>query len=212
MVHISEIESRVSQLGVRLSRWFRPELRELQHVLLDHETIIAVAPGRYFGSFALLVATDQRLLLVDKRAFFMNLEDIRYDMISETNFNARLYDATVSIYTLNKQHRFTSIKYKHQLRDLCRYVQQRIMEIRQYQNSSSPETSLLNIRGSERYPTTQPNAQPQLDQVVQYGSPTTHRSKIIGAAAIIGTHRPRSFTNGALSTRSSIFMGSNSQY
>ena len=212
MVHISEIESRISQLGVRLSRWFRPELRELQHVLLDHEKIIAVAPGRYFGSFALLVATDQRLLLVDKRAFFMNLEDIRYDMISETNFNSRIYDATVSIYTLNKQHCFTSIKYKRQLRDLCRYVQQRIMEIRQYQNSGSPETSLLNTHAAERYPSSGQNNRPQLTQTVQYALPSPERSKIIGAAAIIGTHRPRSFTNGALSTRSSVFMSPNAHY
>lgn len=208
MVHISMIEARVSQLGVRLSRWFRAELRELQHILMDHEKIIFVVPGRYFNGFALLVATDHRLLLIDKRTFFMNLEDIRYDMISETDFNTRLFDSTLRIFTLNKQHRFTSIKHKHQLRDLTRYVQQRIMEVRQYQNSSSPQANLLNSHASERYPSRQ-NDQLQLNQPAQYALASPQQSKIIGAAAIIGTHRPRSFTNGALSTRTSAFMGSN---
>lgn len=209
MVHISEIEGRISQLGVRISRWYQAELRELQHILMDHEQIVAVVPGRYFNGYALLVATDHRLLLIDKRTFFMNLEDIRYDMISETDFNSRLFDATLRIFTLNKQHRFTSVKYKHQLRDLTRYVQRRIMEIRQYQNASSPQTSLINSYAAERYPSTQTKHQPTLRQDNRALHPHL-RSKVIGAAAIIGTHRPRSFTSGALSTRTSVFMGTHS--
>jgi hypothetical protein len=209
MVHISEIEGRVSQLGVRISRWFQAELRELQHILMDHEQIISVVPGRYFNGNALLVATDHRLLLIDKRTFFMNLEDIRYDMISETDFNSRVFDATLRIFTLNKQHRFTSVKYKHQLRDLTRYVQRRIMEVRQYQNSATPQTSLINVSAPERFPTGHPNQQPVLNQPSNDLQAPTHHSKFIGAAAIIGAHRPRSFTSGALSTRTSVFMGSN---
>ena len=201
MVHISEIEGRVSQLGVKVSRWFHAELRELQHILMDHEEIVAVVPGRYFNGYALLVATDHRLLLIDKRTFFMNLEDIRYDMISETDFNSRVFDATLRIFTLNKQHRFTSVKYKHQLRDLTRYVQRRIMEVRQYQNSSSGS--------AERYPSSQLPQPTLLASSSNDPTASPHRPKFIGAAAIVGTHRPRSFTSGALSTRTSVFLGSN---
>ncbi len=131
MVHISVLQSQLTKLGIRLSRWFYPELRELQHIMMDHEKIIAAAPGRYFNGFALLVATDLRLLLIDKRTFFMTIEDTRYDMVSEIDFSSRLYDLTVHIHTLNKQHNFTSIKYRSQLRDLCTYVQQRVWDLRQ---------------------------------------------------------------------------------
>src|SRR3954447_26393728 len=123
MVHPSLIEARLGELGHRNSRWFSSEIRELQHILMDHEKIISLACGRYFGSFALLVATDQRLLLIDKRVFFMNLEDTRYDMISEIDFNAQVYSATVTIHTINKTHKFTSIKNRVQLRELTNYVQ-----------------------------------------------------------------------------------------
>ncbi|HET9721793.1 MAG TPA: PH domain-containing protein [Candidatus Saccharimonadales bacterium] len=103
---------------------------------MDDEKIIAAAPGRYFSGFALMVATDQRLLLIDKRTFFMTVEDTRYDMISEIDFSSRMFDVTVHIYTLNKQHNFTSVKFKHQLRNLCSYVQQRVWEMRQMQDQS----------------------------------------------------------------------------
>src|SRR5207237_7664302 len=107
MVHISIIQSQLTRLGVRLSRWFAPKVRELQHILMDNEKIVACAAGRYYSGFALLVSTDQRLLLIDKRVFFMTVEDIRYDMISEIDYSTRLYDATIHIFTLNKQHDFT---------------------------------------------------------------------------------------------------------
>jgi hypothetical protein len=101
MVHISEIEARMTQLGIKISRWFAPELKELQHILEDHERIVALVPGRYFGGYALLIATDHRVLLIDKRTFYLTLEDIRYDMISEIDFSARLFDATLQIFTVN---------------------------------------------------------------------------------------------------------------
>lgn len=136
MVHPSIIEARLGELGFRTSRWFRAEIHEMQHILMDDEKIVALACGRYFGSFALLVATDQRLLLIDKRVFFMTIEDSRYDMISEIDFNMQMYAANLTIYTMNKTHKFTSVKYKRQLRELTTYVQRRVWEFRQTQPSA----------------------------------------------------------------------------
>jgi hypothetical protein len=137
MVHPSLIEARLGELGHRNSRWFRAEIAELQHILMDHEKIIALACGRYFGSFALLVATDQRLLLIDKRVFFMNYEDTRYDMISEIDFNSQFYSATLTVFTMNKTHRFTSWKYKRQLRDITNYVQNRVAYLRNHGDATN---------------------------------------------------------------------------
>jgi hypothetical protein len=203
MVHISLIEARLSQLGVKLSRWFQGEVKELQHILFNDEKIIAAVPGRYFAGFALLVATDYRVLLIDKRALFINIEDIRYDMISETDFNSRFVDATLQIFTLNKQHRFTSSKYKRQLRDLTNYVQQRIMELRGYQNVINPpaSTSLMPANQADRYPS--PSAQVSL-QPARFAAPTITQSKVVGAAAITAIHRRPHLVSGAFSTRTNI--------
>jgi hypothetical protein len=65
----------------------------------------------------------------------MTIEDTRYDMISEIDFNAQAYSATVTVYTMNKTHKFTSIKHRQQLRQLTNYVQRRVWEFRQQQSA-----------------------------------------------------------------------------
>jgi hypothetical protein len=188
-----------------MSRWFTPELKELQQILMDDEKIIAAAPGRYFSGIALLVATDLRLLLIDKRTFFMTVEDTRYDMISEIDFSSRFYDVTVHIFTLNKQHNFTSIRYKQQLRDLCGFVQQKVWELRQSQGQSPSETAVP-------LPLVQPAASPPLATVNATGlpdishslhvphiprPPKPHLPRNIGFAAVNGSRRysPNAYTN-----------------
>jgi PH (Pleckstrin Homology) domain-containing protein len=171
MVHPSIIEARLGELGFRASRWFRAEIHELQHILMDDEKIVALACGRYFGSFALLVATDQRLLLIDKRVFFMTIEDSRYDMISEIDLNMQMYAANLTIYTMNKTHKFTSVKNKRQLRELTTYVQRRVWEFRQMQTSADqlpmpPQARTIAAPGypqpvGHAYYTVRDNSQPQ---------------------------------------------------
>lgn len=211
MVHISLIEARLSHLGIKLSRWFQGEVRELQHILFENEEIIAAVPGRYFAGYALLVATDHRVLLIDKRTLFMNIEDIRYDMISETDFNSRFMDATLQIFTLNKQHRFTSSKYKRQLRDLTNYVQQRIMELRGYHSQTIPNQppamSLMPTHPAERYPSQPlnlPPANPSHYLPAGASLPSVAQQKVVGAAAIVGSHRRPHLISGAFSTRTNL--------
>jgi hypothetical protein len=187
MVHISVIQARLSQLGVKLSRWYQAELRELQHILFEHEKIIALVPGRYFGGYALLVATDQRLLLVDKRTFFLTVEDIRYDMISQTDYSAKLMDATLQLYTLNKQHRFTAFKYKKQLRELTSYVQSRVMDLRQGTNTRDDRTLGKYAHVSSFLPDAS-HVHPFQAPIISL--PIKRRiDRILGAAAIVGANR-----------------------
>lgn len=218
MVHISEIQSQLTRLGVHLTRWFTPELKELQQILMDNEKIIAAAPGRYFSGMALLVATDQRLLLIDKRTFFMTVEDTRYDMVSEIDFSSRFYDLTVHIFTLNKQHNFTSIRYKKQLRDLCAYVQQRVWDLRQIQQSppSIVDAPVAAIQprpaASPPLATTSGPALPHLPQslhVPHVSLPSKpHLPRRLGFSAMNGSHRftPNAYTNHLTAMRRQSFL------
>jgi len=130
MKTLNEIEMELSRLGFRNRFWGKPEVRELRHVLSDDEIVTNVLTGRYEGGYAMLLTTDRRLLLIDKKVLFLSLEDVRYDMISEVDYQARLLDATVYIRTINKVLRFTSIHQKS-LRGLVKFVQERVMELRQ---------------------------------------------------------------------------------
>lgn len=209
MVHISIIEAKISKLGIKISRWFRPEIRELEKILMDDEEIINVVPGRYFGGYALLIATDHRLLMIDKRAFFMNLEDIRYDMISEVDFSSRLLDATITLFTLNKQHRFTSTKYKNHLRVLTAYVQQQVAQLRQaqYQPQPQPQAASASTQPEEdKHPDFNRHLAPHLHRPSFLHSP--HTPKHVGATAILAAHRPAAgYPRAAFTTHNQSFRG-----
>jgi hypothetical protein len=62
---------------------------------------------------------------------FLTLEDIRFDMIAEIDYHARLLDSTVHIITPNRKLVFRSWNQKR-LRVLLNYTQARVMEIRQH--------------------------------------------------------------------------------
>ena len=159
---------------------------------MQDEEIVSLACGRYYGSFALLVATDQRLLLIDKRVFFMTIEDTRYDMISEIDYNSQAYNATVSIYTMNKTHKFTSIKYKRQLRELTNYVQRRVWEFRQQQPGASDTPMAMATPAYQPVRQTTGSADKSEDyyvrtQTVPTGNPHDIRARVGHVAHLVGS-------------------------
>lgn len=205
MVHQSVIYARMSQLGIKVSSWYKPEIKELSQILMDNEEIIAIITGRYYGGYALLVATGQRLLLIDKKTMFMSLEDIRYDMISEIDYSARIFDATITIFTVNKQHKFTSVKHKDQMRQLTVFVQKRIMEIRQPQNvhelAREMEEDDHHYAVANRHYEKQNQ---QDDEVISRRAVSVHL-RGVGSSAIRGAHRSSAinpYTNGSLTIKS----------
>jgi hypothetical protein len=210
MVHSSVIEARLSKLGFKTSRWFKPEIKELQHILMDNEQLVGAVAGRYFGGFALLIATERRLLLIDKKIPYLSVEDIRYDMISEIDYNSRMFDSTINIYTVNKQHRFNSWKHRDKLRALVNYAQKRVMEMRQYQNDGYQEAPVYShnppsMIQSYNYGQTLQLQPPVMQPEIRKRLPSPHMPRIVGAAAVNGArrwvHPPNPYTQGSLVMR-----------
>ena len=167
MVKRDYVEAQLKKLGVKIKNWGAAEAYELSNILMPHEEITGYVHGWYENGFATLVTTTERLLLVDKKPFHLTIEDVRYDMISEVDFNGRLMDATVRVNTLNKCLRFTSMR-QRRLRDLTSYVQLRVMELRQphllwqqFEQTPVRHPSLDAVQRAFR-PHTQPAATPTL--------------------------------------------------
>ncbi len=131
MIQLSQVEAQLEKAGCNFRFWGRAEVRELSNILIPGETIIQAVNGRYEGGFAMLCLTDHRLLLIDRKPMFLTLEDIRFDMISEIDYHARLLDSTVRIITPNRSLVFKSWNQKR-LRQLLNETQARVMEIRQH--------------------------------------------------------------------------------
>lgn len=129
MISKHVIDRQLEEIGA-LGRFLgRPELRELPKILFEGEVIRHLTIGRYEGGWATLCATDRRVLLVDKKPFYLTIEDIRYDMVSDVQYNHRLIDATVRLGTVHKTVSF--LGYNHdKLRALTNYVQEQVMHVR----------------------------------------------------------------------------------
>jgi len=136
MADLKELEHRLKEIGCNFRFWGRSELRELANILLPNETVYHCVNGTYQGGFAMLVATDQRVLLIDKKPMYLSLEDIRYDMISEVDFNHRAMDANIHVITPNRSLRFVAYN-QGRLRKMFHYVQTRVMEIRQHYHQAA---------------------------------------------------------------------------
>jgi hypothetical protein len=130
MVSLSLVEEQLKRTGCHIGFWQRPEVRELPRVLMDGETIQNAVSGRYSGGWALLCVTNHRLLLIDRKILFLNLEDIRFDMIVELNYSSQWINGTIHIVTPSRKLVFIS-RYQEHLRAVLRYAQQRVTEVRQ---------------------------------------------------------------------------------
>lgn len=139
MVRTEDVTEQLKRIGVNFQFFGAAELRELPNILFDGEQIEHVVRGRYEGGWAVLVGTDKRVLLIDKKPFYLTIEDMRYDMIADVEFNHRMVDATIRLGTVNKTLRFTSFNHGG-LRRLTTYMQERVMMYRQ-RDTSQPQVS-----------------------------------------------------------------------
>ena len=138
MVSHDKVKQQLKSINADFQFIDRGELRELPKILFEDEYLQHVAFGRYAGGFAVLCATNQRVLLIDKKPMYLTLEDIRYDMISDMVFNHRLLDTSVTLGTVHKSITFISYN-QHRLREMTTYVQKRVMDSRRQQSSLPSE-------------------------------------------------------------------------
>ena len=183
---------------------------------MEGEDVVKCVQGRYQGGFALLVATEHRLLLVDKKPLYLTVEDIRYDMISEVHISAGLLSATLTLFTVNKQLAFSAYR-QRQLRDLTSYAQKRVMELRQYHHEASvqdvplqqyvhPLAAMAQPTPVYQPPTPFVTATPQpVQQPRHHFVPTLSIQKIVGGAALRATRRrdPNPYTKAPLMVQQS---------
>lgn len=164
MVHLSEVKDQLSAIGANNLMWGRGEIRELPKILFEGERLRHVLNGRYEGGFALLCATDQRVILIDKKPFYLTLEDTRYEMISDVQFNHRLIDASIWIGTVHKRLSFKA--YHHtKLRNMSNFIQQQVMLSRQQQPQQWQQVPIV-VSSDQQPQSVMPQTYPQQTPVI----------------------------------------------
>ncbi|MEO8105395.1 MAG: PH domain-containing protein [Candidatus Saccharibacteria bacterium] len=131
MVSLKSVEKQLKSIHFNQRAWGRTELSELPHILMPDEEIFECVNGYYEGGFALLCATNIRLLLIDKKPLkYLTVEDVRFEMINQIDYSHRLLGAHITVSTGIKSLRFTSYN-QQRLRKLIDHIQNRMAEAKQ---------------------------------------------------------------------------------
>jgi hypothetical protein len=130
MSSIKGLDNRLRQPSLRFRFFGRSEIRELNHILEKDEHVHHCAFGFYQGGSGILVATNNRILLVDKRPFYLNIEDFRYEQISKTVLLTQFLQGTIYIQSRIKKLVFRSIS-DERLRNIKDFISGKVYEVQE---------------------------------------------------------------------------------
>lgn len=80
--HVNRVREELKKAGVGAVGFKTSESKEIAKIINDDEHIGGVVYGRYENGIAWLVATDQRVLFIDKKPLFTTSDELTYDVVS----------------------------------------------------------------------------------------------------------------------------------
>ena len=125
MPTLDEIKAQVKQHGVS-SVWGRREINELPNILAADEPVMNIVQGFYSGGTGILVATDRRLVFIDKGMIYgLKVEDFPYDKLSSIQYSTGLLLGDITVHTSGNIAKIDHVE-KGQARAFAEAVRQRL--------------------------------------------------------------------------------------
>lgn len=97
--HKLRIQNELRNAGATLYGLLKAEGRHLPHIINHDEHIEAIAYGRYPKGSCMLVATDSRIVFLDKKPLFTFFDEVMYDIVSGVACSTQGYFAAVTLHT-----------------------------------------------------------------------------------------------------------------
>lgn len=97
--HKIRIQNELRNAGATLYGLMKDESRHLPNIVRPDEHIAAIAYGRYTKGSCMMVATDSRVLFLDKKPLFTFFDEIMYDIVSGVACSVQGYFAAVTLHT-----------------------------------------------------------------------------------------------------------------
>ncbi len=130
MIDPETVEQQLKDIGIPRMPMCRAELNQLPSIMVPGEVIEHLMAGIYLGGYAIMVATNRRLLVIDKKVGGIVIEDVPYDMIAEVEYVHTPFKSETIIFARSKKVKFRAFRGTH-VREFTEYLQQRMMEVRQ---------------------------------------------------------------------------------
>jgi len=135
LIKNNRINAQLEKIGVTQSSsaalWGRKEMAELPNLIGENEEIFALVQGRYNKGEGLLVATNQRLLFIEKGLLFgLKVEDFGLRAITSIQYTSGILFADLAIMANGNAEKITDV-YKDAGRIFCDKVRVKLNELTQ---------------------------------------------------------------------------------
>lgn len=124
-----EVHAQIKRFGFnRFRSWMvLREIKQLPQVLLEGENIESLVYGRYHHRHGILVATNQRLIFLEKRLFSLHVETFDYHKIAAVGYSTGVLFGSLEIRISGNQLRISGID-KSRIQPLVHTIRQRIAQ------------------------------------------------------------------------------------
>lgn len=132
MPTLEEVQDQISHLSTAGKLLGHKEIKELPNILWEDEKIEKIVQGLYEKKNGILVATNKRLIFIDKGLIYgLTVEDFPYDKISSIQYKTGLIFGELTIFASGNKADIQQVE-KKQVKDFCDYVRARITEAKEH--------------------------------------------------------------------------------
>jgi Bacterial PH domain len=110
--HRSRVLEELRNLGVSKGSLSTMESRYLPTIIHPDEHIGGVVYGDGEEGFVMLVATDRRIIFLDKKPFFINEDEINYGVVSGVKYSHAGFGTTITLHTRIKDYKIMTFNKK----------------------------------------------------------------------------------------------------
>lgn len=133
-----EINAQITKIGAG-GFLHRKEVKELPQILWEDEHLEKLVQGWYNNGTGILVATDKRLIFIDKGLIYgLRVEDFPYDKLTSIQYKTGLMFGEITIFASGNNAMIQNIQ-KGEVKPFSEYVRARITS--KMEHASAPPTS-----------------------------------------------------------------------
>ena len=131
----SRVKQELREAGVTGYGLIKAESRYLPQIIHEDEHIMGVVYGQYSGGSAMLIATDHRVIFLDRKPLFTTMDELTYDVVSGVKLDSSGIFTTIVLHTriANYVIRYANAK--------CAKLFVKYIETRRLENVKSTPTS-----------------------------------------------------------------------
>lgn len=139
IAHKKRVRSELAKAGVTGYGLITLQARYAHKILHKDEAVYAVAYGRYSGGSGMLIATDRRVIFLDRKPLYTISDTINYYSITGIGINSQGYFSSVTVHTRTGDY-FLRYVNRHAAHKFVKYIEERrISSTEDHSNKPHPK-------------------------------------------------------------------------